>query len=98
VFLIYFDTATFDQIQKDTKMKMGTIVGVIGGTLGLFTGFSILSGVEILYYLGKIFFLAITRKVRMCVYRRFLIDLLQHKVTKPEKRNCAVQEVVREAW
>jgi hypothetical protein len=28
MFLIYFDTATFDQIQKDTKMKMETTVGV----------------------------------------------------------------------
>ena len=51
MFLIYFGEATFDQIEKDTKMTMETMVGVIGGTMGLFTGFSILSGVEIVYYL-----------------------------------------------
>ena len=56
MFLIYFDSATFDQIEKDTKMTMETMVGVIGGTMGLFTGFSILSGIEILYFLAKFFF------------------------------------------
>ena len=63
IFLIYFDTTTFDQIQKDTKMKMETMVGVVGGTMGLLTGFSILSGVEVLYYLCKVFFSMINKKV-----------------------------------
>ena len=36
-------------------------VGLIGGTMGLFTGFSILSGVEIIYYLAK-FFMSIKLK------------------------------------
>ena len=31
-------------------------LGLIGGTMGLFTGFSILSGIEILYFAVKIFF------------------------------------------
>ena len=30
-------------------------LGLIGGTMGLFTGFSILSGIEILYFVGKFF-------------------------------------------
>ena len=63
---IYFDTATYDEIERDVKvgeyvhnnhhrvcMKV-TIeaqLGLIGGTMGLLTGFSILSGVEIIYYL-----------------------------------------------
>ena len=29
-------------------------LSAIGGTMGLLTGFSIISGVEILYFLGKI--------------------------------------------
>ena len=29
MFLIYFGSATFDQIKKDTKMKMETMVGVL---------------------------------------------------------------------
>ena len=68
---IYFDTATYDEIERDVKvgeyvhnnhhrvcMKV-TIeaqLGLIGGTMGLLTGFSILSGVEIIYYLIRFFF------------------------------------------
>ena len=50
---IYFDTATFDLIEKDTKNTLETQISVIGGTMGLFTGFSILSAVEILYFTFK---------------------------------------------
>ena len=35
-------------------------LGVIGGTMGLFTGFSILSGIEIVYFAVKFFL----RKIR----------------------------------
>ena len=71
---IFFDTSTFDQVEKDVKVvkekekyvlqsnKHGlsqvTLVaqlGVIGGTMGLFTGFSILSGIEIVYFAIKFF-------------------------------------------
>ena len=31
-------------------------LGLIGGTMGLLTGFSLLSGVEIIYYLIRFFF------------------------------------------
>ena len=61
---IYFDTATFDEIERDEKViseawlnnsdlkvTMEAQLGLIGGTMGLLTGFSILSGVEIIYYL-----------------------------------------------
>ena len=36
-------------------MTTEAALGLIGGTMGLFTGFSILSGVEIIYYLAKLF-------------------------------------------
>ena len=51
---IYFDTALFDEISQDKKATFETQISVLGGTLGLFSGFSILSGVEIVYYLLKI--------------------------------------------
>ena len=51
---IYFNTPTFDHIKKDAKTNTMMQISVIGGTLGLFTGFSIMSGIEILYYLIKI--------------------------------------------
>ena len=69
---IYFNTATFDEIEKDVKVIADTTViencchhsvkvtleaalGLVGGTMGLLTGFSILSGVEIIYYVLKFF-------------------------------------------
>ena len=36
------------------KVTMEAQLGLIGGTMGLLTGFSILSGVEIIYYLLRI--------------------------------------------
>ena len=50
---IYFDTPTFDRITKDRAAKFVDYVSVFGGTMGLLTGFSIISGVEILYYVFK---------------------------------------------
>ena len=51
---IYFDTPTFDIITKDRAAKFVDMLSAIGGTMGLLTGFSIISGVEILYFTGKI--------------------------------------------
>ena len=53
---IYFDTPTFDRITKDTSAKFVDKLSAIGGTMGLLTGFSIISGVEILYFLFKFIF------------------------------------------
>ena len=51
---IHFDTPTFDIITKDSKIKITDMVVIIGGTMGLFTGFSIISGVEIIYFATRI--------------------------------------------
>ena len=51
---IYFDTTTFDKITKDKKEKFVDILSAIGGTMGLLTGFSIISGVEVAYFGVKI--------------------------------------------
>ena len=76
---IYFDTATYDEIEKDVKVSyislilshvyllmqvtIESLVSMIGGTMGLLTGFSILSGVEIVYFVGKFIFSTIERKI-----------------------------------
>ena len=51
---IYFDTPIFDRIVKDRAAKFVDMLSAIGGTMGLLTGFSIISGVEILYFAAKI--------------------------------------------
>ena len=69
---IYFGTSTFDRVEKDVKVYIVVVhtktmnldfkvtlvgqLGLIGGTMGLFTGFSILSGIEIFYFTAKFFF------------------------------------------
>ena len=50
---VYFDTPTFDRITKDRAAKFVDMLSAIGGTMGLLTGFSIISGVELLYFLIK---------------------------------------------
>ena len=50
---IFLATATFDEIEKDEKVTTEAALGLIGGTMGLFTGFSVLSAVEIVYHLAK---------------------------------------------
>ena len=50
---IYFGAATYDEIEKDVKVTMEAALGLIGGTMGLLTGFSILSGVEIIFFVIK---------------------------------------------
>ena len=44
VIWIYFDTASFDEIERDQKIKFEAQLSLIGGTMGLLTGFSIISG------------------------------------------------------
>ena len=58
---IYFDTPTFDRVTKDRAAKFVDMLSAIGGTLGLLTGFSIISGVEILYFMLKFMYRTIAR-------------------------------------
>ena len=51
---IFFDTATFDEIERDEKVKFTAALGLVGGTMGLLTGFSIISGIEVVFFLFKL--------------------------------------------
>ena len=51
---IFFDTPTFDRITKDRAAKFVDMLSAIGGTMGLLTGFSLISAVEIGYFAIKI--------------------------------------------
>ena len=50
---IYFDTATFDDIEREKKIKTEAQLSLIGGTMGLLTGFSIISSIEIIFFLFR---------------------------------------------
>ena len=58
---IYFDTPTFDRITKDRAAKFVDMLSAIGGTMGLLTGFSIISGEEIIYFSAKIILSILTK-------------------------------------
>ena len=51
---IYFDSATFDDIERDKKVKFNAQLSMVGGTLGLLSGFSIISGIEIIFFLIRL--------------------------------------------
>ena len=62
---IYFDANTYDKILRGIKLTPESQLGLIGGTMGLFTGFSILSAIEIIYFAIRFFMsLKITRRER----------------------------------
>lgn len=52
--IIFLKEQTFDRITKDKAEKFVDQLSAIGGTLGLLTGFSIISGVEIIYFAVRI--------------------------------------------
>ena len=62
---IFFDTPTFDKITKDRAAKFVDMLSAIGGTMGLLTGFSIISGVEILYFASKIIMSSLKKKSKI---------------------------------
>ena len=61
---IYFSTPTYDRIIKDEKANFVTKLSAVGGTMGLFAGFSIISGIEMVYFAGKILISFFVRTIR----------------------------------
>ena len=52
--MIYFDVTTLDLVINDRAAKFVDMLAAFGGTMGLLTGFSIISAVEIVYFGIKI--------------------------------------------
>ena len=51
---IQFVTPTFDRVTKEKAATFVNMLSAIGGTLGLLTGFTIITAVEIVYFAAKI--------------------------------------------
>ena len=66
---IRFDTPVFDKITKDRAAKFVDMLSAIGGTMGLLTGFSLISGVEILYFAFKILIKSIKRMKQKHIFK-----------------------------
>ena len=61
---IFFYATTFDRITKDRAAKFVDMLSAIGGTMGLLTGFSIISGIEIVYFGRKIFLKILNKRIQ----------------------------------
>ena len=66
---IRFDTPVFDKITKDRAAKFVDMLSAIGGTMGLLTGFSLISGVEIIYFAFKILVKCIKRMKQKHIFK-----------------------------
>ena len=64
---IFFDTASYDEIVRDKKIKFEGQLSLIGGTMGLLTGFSLISGVEILYFATRFCAGFVKSKIETCL-------------------------------
>ena len=51
--MIHFDAPVFDKVIKDRAAKLEDQLSAIGGTMGLLTGFSFISAMEIAYFVFK---------------------------------------------
>ena len=58
---IFLDTPTFTKISRDKAAKFVDMLSAIGGTMGLLTGFSIISGIEIVYFMLKFLIVKLTK-------------------------------------
>ena len=58
---IFWDTPTFTRISRDKAAKFMDVLSAIGGTMGLLTGFSIISGIEIVYFMLKFLYAKLTQ-------------------------------------
>ena len=66
-------------------VTLESALGLIGGTMGLLTGFSILSGVEIIYYVIQLFFSLRIGKIDLKIknkYKNHLFWLLDVALLK----------------
>ena len=50
---IYIDTPAFDEVTKDRSYTFTDQLSTVRGTFGLLTGFSLISAVEILFFMAK---------------------------------------------
>ena len=62
---IFFDTPTFDRVTMDRSVKFVDALSAVGGTMGLLTGFSVISAVEILYFASKIILKIIKKRMNI---------------------------------
>ena len=79
---IYFDTATMEEITYSMRINFETKLSTIGGTMGLFTGFSLLSAIEIVYHSFKIILRLMKKRMlkKKMIQRRSEVNILNPNI------------------
>ena len=67
---VFFETDTFDRITKDKSVDFVDMLSSIGGTMGLLTGFSLISAVEIVSYATKFLGLIFNQAVKYILKKK----------------------------
>ena len=88
---IYFNSASFDKITRDANTNFINQLSLIGGTLGLFTGFSLMSAFEILYYITKMI-------INVLLYRHQMKQKEKEEKNQEPQNNDAQGELFKSAF
>ena len=78
---MHFETRTYEMITRDTRTDIPTQISLIGGTLGLFLGFSFISALEIIYFIIK-FLCRCTRS------KQLRMNKINANMQKNQKHEC----------
>ena len=77
--MIYFDVTTYDLVINDRAAKFVDMLAAFGGTMGLLTGFSLISGVEIVYFGLKIIFEFLLNKWQRRKIQKTIVEPISKK-------------------
>ena len=90
---IYFDTSIFDEVTYDVKATLSEKISEIGGVLGLYNGFSVITLVEILYFLFLAFLIIIQGMERRFGIGQIMQDwiLSRWEVIRQRQQNLMVK-------
>ena len=85
---IYIDTPAFDEVTMDQASTFTDKLSTVGGTFGLLTGFSLISGVEIFFFLAKFLLGFLTRRKKI---QEHLQDITNFWKAKTSEQSIEVE-------
>ena len=91
---IYFDTSIFDDVTYDVKATLSEKISEIGGVLGLYNGFSVITLVEFLYFLVQALLILMQGIERRYLIGQRMKDWIQFRweVLRQRQQNLMVKK------
>ena len=79
----FFDTPIITEITLELRTSIFDMISAVGGTLGLFTGISVITLVEVAYWIFKLLLMVLEiSKSKMCIFGKSLFDHKQNNKTE----------------